>query len=310
MSHKTASSIYTPAELSAHKYFKRITRNRKSRWWCSLCSKPEQAAVANFDCRGAKRHEDGRHHQEALERDNQPAPAVEPWVDLNSWGMATDAANASWGAAAQQTKGSGWGAQAAGDDWGASPSAWDAAPKAGPSKPRKVRKSATPFADLRTYEDRTTLNLRDEARRKYDVRVWLKTCVLADGGVWVDTEEDVEPPAPEIWWDVEQRNDNNWARTPTNPSVDLVPHGDVASDEQEYPASEARRSARTQDIEMDVGSHFSEPHPFVQRIADDEGWDPATTRHRNEFYTLPTKEKVAHINEMIRLLATDMRAWA
>lgn len=165
-------------------------------------------------------------HRDNVARVSQPD--VAPCVDLNSWGL--------------QTGGSGWDPiPAATGGWDAPKSAWDAPAAAGPSKQHqtKQRKSATPFADLRIREDRTILNVRDAGMQKYKIRLWLKACVLAAGGSWIDTADDVEPAAPDIWWDVDQRNDNNWARTPTNPSINLPGHSDVASDQQMIAASGA-----------------------------------------------------------------------
>ncbi|EJD47028.1 hypothetical protein AURDEDRAFT_113607 [Auricularia subglabra TFB-10046 SS5] len=307
MSHGTDSqgTVYKPADLAQHPYFKR-TKQRKARWYCTLCGN----ANAHFDCAGATKHESSPRHVAALARVKPPAPDALQWENLNSWAVAP--ADAGWGTAPVEDWGAspvvdGWGAAPADDGWGPAPAkdawgapaaddlnGWGGAPVndswGAPPPPEKKRKARTPFQDLRTSEGQQVLECQDKARREWRIRMWMKELVLAAGGEWTASELDVEPPMP--WnWDDEPRPDLAWG---------LVPAPGVEEDASERAmAVSAVPPSEGHVTNISSFSNFSHPHPWIERMAETFGWDAAATRDRNNFYTLPMKEKKARIQQMI-----------
>ncbi|EJD53357.1 hypothetical protein AURDEDRAFT_111003 [Auricularia subglabra TFB-10046 SS5] len=221
MSSLTQSTVFTVAELEQHPYFER-TKQRKSRWYCTLCSNPELAGVAHFDPRGAAKHENSQRHREQLLRISQAQELT--WEDLNGWA-------------------------------GLPPPSWDQAPL--PERRRRRKKTKTPFGDLQTAERHMVLECEDAARRKWRIVMWMKSSVLQSGGTWVETEADIEPPIPGPIWDTSGEDlppERTWGLP--------VPGGEDETDTgntEDIPVAESEiRPPEGHHVDIDVGTSYSQ----------------------------------------------------
>ncbi|KAH7107465.1 hypothetical protein BKA62DRAFT_683484 [Auriculariales sp. MPI-PUGE-AT-0066] len=266
------STIPRPADLDSHPHFRRAPKKGKvHRWWCSLCNRPEQANVAHFDARGAARHELSEKHQERVRQ----LPAKKPAISSPSAAVA----GPSTILVVQSQSYAEWYERPPADlnAW-----AYSAEPVA-VSSTVALKKSRTPFEDLKMVELRQAINRNDPTMRTFRIRSWMKYSALAEGGHWVDTLEDVEPPPPEIWWSTERAD---WERE--------LAKGNGAS------GFDAVSNAQQCDfLSQDNVSMCSDVASFIAYVAEEYEMTHAKKLRGNAFYLLPTERKVAEIQELI-----------
>jgi len=183
--------------------------------------------------------------------------------------------------------------------------AWGSPPAAVEHKPRKrrLKKSQHPLHDMVEGDKRQNIN-RGPAHQRFRVRSWMKSVVLASGGAWIETEEDVEPP-DEDFWEVGVNDDNAWAQsweyyTATTNSAELrqrsfEQYGDVVAASPERPPS--------------IPALSCVPETEREQEFNDDGYmmESASVRFDDwgaEDDVMPTEKKRAHIRRLIKQMNT------
>lgn len=266
--------------------FKRMPKMGKmARWYCALCQPSQQSNTGHFDARGAKKHETSqvctlnctaslcsrsfsqKHQQLLVELAARPRAAPLPvphdWSTLNQPEPMPE-----WYERPPENL----------NDWANSTPTLDSN-----ATPVPKKKSKTPFEDLKTVELRSAINRNDPAMRTFRVRCWLKDCSLAEGGDWVTTEQDIEPPPPEIWWSTERAD---WERE--------VARGNNVND-----IDAASNTQLCGVLSQSNVSMASVVESFVAYVAEEYGLTHVKKLRGNAFYLLPTEHKVVEVQELI-----------